>query len=179
MELGFEPRESCSGAEALDGWAMTSPVSQQVLLGGAGGHGEPFWVPRSRQPWLHPPHPSCTFALPVGMRSKADVTAVLAVELRHERLVGVADEQDGGIEGLDLLLAALVRLDAYGPAAAPVVPLAFEPCHRQGGGQGGEPRDVSPAQSPRPPQESSHLHSFPAIFTEHLLCAGHCADVWE
>lgn len=118
---------------------MTSPGSQQVLLV---GHGEPSRMPRSRQHWLHPLplHPSSTFAFPVGMRSKADVAAVLAVELRHECLVGVTDKQDGGIEGLDLLLAALVRLDADGPAAAPVVPLAFEPCRSQGGGD----RAVSP-----------------------------------
>ena len=68
------------------------------------------------------------------MCSEADVAAVLAIELCHERLVGVTDEQDGGIEGLDLLLAALVRLDADGPAAAPVVPLTFEPFPRAGEG---------------------------------------------
>lgn len=67
------------------------------------------------------------------MRRKAHVAAVLAVELCHECLVGVTDEQDGCIEGLNLLLAALMRLDADGPAAAPVVPLAFEAFPRWGG----------------------------------------------
>lgn len=71
---------------------------------------------------------SPTFALPVGVRGEADVPPVLAVELGHQRLVGVADQQDGRVEGLDLLLAALVGLDADGPPAAPVVPLALEPC---------------------------------------------------
>lgn len=61
------------------------------------------------------------------MRRKTYVSTVLAVELSHERLVGVADEQDGGVEGLDLLLSALVGLDADGPPAAPVIPLTFEP----------------------------------------------------
>lgn len=61
------------------------------------------------------------------MRSKADVAAVFPVELRHQGLVGVTDEQDGRVEGLDLLLAALVCLDADGPPAAPVVPLTFKP----------------------------------------------------
>lgn len=74
-----------------------------------------------------PRGPDLTFALPVRMRGEAHVASVLAVELGHERLVGVADEQHGGVEGLDLLAAALVRLDADGPPAAPVVPLALEP----------------------------------------------------
>lgn len=64
----------------------------------------------------------------MGVRGEADVPPVLAVELGHQRLVGVADEQDGRVEGLNLLLAALVGLDADGPPAAPVVPLALEPC---------------------------------------------------
>ena len=68
----------------------------------------------------------------MGMGSKADVSAILAVELRHEGLVGVADEQDGRVEGLDLLLATLVRLDADGPPAAPVVPLTFKPFPQPG-----------------------------------------------
>lgn len=65
------------------------------------------------------------------------MATVLAVELRHESLVGVANEQDGGIKGLDLLLAALVCLDADGPPAAPVVPLTFKPFPQsEGGGHG-------------------------------------------
>lgn len=63
----------------------------------------------------------------MGMCSKADVATILAVELRHESLVGVTNEQDGSIKGFDLLLAALVGLDADGPPAAPVVPLTFKP----------------------------------------------------
>lgn len=55
------------------------------------------------------------------------MATILAVELRHESLVGVTNEQDGSIKGLDLLLAALVCLDADGPPAAPVVPLTFKP----------------------------------------------------
>lgn len=73
------------------------------------------------------PRPSGTFASPVRMGGKADVATVLAVELGHEGLVGVSDKQDGGVEGLNLLLAALVRFDADGPPTTPVVPLAFEP----------------------------------------------------
>ena len=72
----------------------------------------------------------------MGVGSEADVSAVLAIELRHEGLVGVADEQDGRVEGLDLLLAALVRLDADGPPAAPVIPLTFEPFPQPGRGPG-------------------------------------------
>lgn len=68
-----------------------------------------------------------TFAFPVGVGSEADVPAVLAIELRHQGLVGVADEQDGRVKGLDFLLAALVGFDADGPSAPPVISLAFEP----------------------------------------------------
>lgn len=81
-------------------------------------------------PWApSPTHPipPCTFALPVCVGRKADMAPVLSVELGHERLVGVPDEQDGRVEGLNLLLATLVRLDADGPPAAPVVTLPLEP----------------------------------------------------
>lgn len=82
-------------------------------------------LPRALSP-THPIPPR-TFALPVCVGREADVAPVFAVELGHERLVGVPDEQDGRVEGLDLLLAALVRLDADGPPAAPVVALPLEP----------------------------------------------------
>jgi len=65
---------------------------------------------------------------------EADVPAVFAVELCHQRLVGVSDEQDGRVEGLDLLLAALVGFDANRPPASPVVPLALEPCRDRASG---------------------------------------------
>lgn len=55
------------------------------------------------------------------------MASIFAVELSHEGLVGVADEQNGCVEGLDLLLAAFMGLDADGPPASPVVPLTFEP----------------------------------------------------
>lgn len=87
--------------------------------------------PAPSLPHLAPPSPfllpGLTFSLPVRVRCKTYVAAVLAVELSHQRLVGVADDQDGGVEGLDLLLPTLVGLDADGPPAAPVVPLTFEP----------------------------------------------------
>lgn len=73
-----------------------------------------------------PGAPSCTFAFPVGVGGKAYVASIFAVELCHEGLVGVADEQDSRVEGLDLLLAALVGLDADGPPASPVVAFTFE-----------------------------------------------------
>lgn len=64
------------------------------------------------------------------MGSKSDMATILPVEFGHERFVWVTDEQDGRVEGLNLLLAALVGLDADGPAAAPVIPFAFEPWNR-------------------------------------------------
>lgn len=113
------------------------------------------------------------------MCSEADVAAVLAVELRHEGLVGVADEQDGGIEGLDLLLAALVCLDADSPPAAPVVPLTFKPFpwgagvggggHVAGewrGGAGDKKKPTYPLLGPF----GSLTHY---VFIEHLLCVRH------
>lgn len=62
------------------------------------------------------------------MGSEADVPPVFAVELGHQRLVGVPDEQDGRVEGFNLLLATLMGFDADRPPASPVVPLALEPC---------------------------------------------------
>lgn len=112
------------------------------------------------------------------MRSEADVAAVLAVELRHEGLVRVTDEQDGGIEGLDLLLAALVCLDADGPPAAPVVPLTFKPFpwgagvggggHMAGerwGGSGGKKKPTPPPAGPL--RES---HTFTCECLHSLMC---------
>lgn len=84
-----------------------------------------------------------TFALPVGVRSKPDVAAILPVEFCHERLVGVPDEQDGRVEGLDLLPPALVGLDADRPAAVPMVPLPFEPWSGTESGQRLAPGDHS------------------------------------
>lgn len=62
------------------------------------------------------------------MGGEADVTPIFAVELGHQSLVGVADEQDGSIKGFNLLLATLMGFDANRPPAAPVVPLTLEPC---------------------------------------------------
>lgn len=181
MELGIEPGESCSWvpAQVPAGWTRAS-----YLLSAGDGRGQ-WWdagarlEPHSRQhqpltpschtPALCTPSLSCTFALPVGVRSEADVAAILAIELRHERLVGVTDEQDGGVEGLDLLLAALVRLDADGPAAAPVVPLAFEPWARGGKGvqhsEQGRP-GVPPNRSPTP----GGLGGAPALIQAPVHC---------
>ena len=101
------------------------------LAGDSPGPSHCPWHPGAR-----PPLPSGTFALPVGVGGEANVSAVLAVELRHEGLVGVADEQDGRVEGLNLLLATLMRLDADGPPTAPMVPLTFEPFPQPGRGPG-------------------------------------------
>lgn len=154
----------------------------------------PSWTPGQSQHSGHsmparqvPPAPPLhisTFALPVGMRSKADVAAVLAVELSHEGLVGVPDEQDGSVEGLDLLLATLVCLDADGPPAAPMVSLTFKPFPQPGGGEHGSEfgEAGSPAHVSQSPEESSYVHSFTHsfthIFTEDLLCARHCPGSW-
>ena len=116
------------------------PLKPRIPPFSSGPRSSPPLLPLSSAPRFSPPllplssapFPSSTFALPVGMRSKANVAAVLAVELGHEGLVGVTDEQDGRIEGLDLLLAALVCLDADGPPAAPVVPLTFKPFPQPG-----------------------------------------------
>lgn len=117
-----------------------------------------------RHPGASPPFPSGTFALPVGMGSKANVSAVLAVELRHEGLVGVADEQDGRVEGLDLLLATLMRLDADGPPTAPVVPLTLESFPQPGRGSRGHGSELGETGGlphpilghPRDPQTFTH-----------------------
>lgn len=50
----------------------------------------------------------------------------LAVELRHERVVGVPDQQDGRVVHLDLSLPTLVSLHADGPPALPVILLALK-----------------------------------------------------
>lgn len=54
------------------------------------------------------------------------MSGALAVELGHEGAVRVPNEQDGGVEHLNLFLAALVGLDADAAAALPVVLLSFE-----------------------------------------------------
>lgn len=54
------------------------------------------------------------------------MSGALAVELGHEGAVRVSNEQDGGIEHLNLFLAALVGLDADAAATFPVVLLSFE-----------------------------------------------------
>lgn len=54
------------------------------------------------------------------------MSCALAVELGHEGAVRVPDEQDGRVKHLNLLLAALVRLDADAAAALPVVLLPLE-----------------------------------------------------
>ena len=71
----------------------------------------------------------------MGVSREADVPPVFTVELRHQSLVGVSDEQDGRIEGFDLLLAALVGFDANRPPASPVVPLTLEPCRDRASGR--------------------------------------------
>lgn len=64
----------------------------------------------------------------MGLRSESYMATILAVEFSHERLVGVADHQDAGVEGLDFFPATLVCLYANCPAASPVVPLTFKTC---------------------------------------------------
>lgn len=55
------------------------------------------------------------------------MAAIFSVKLRHEGFVRVSDHDDAQVKGFDLLPAALVCLDADGPAAPPVVPLPFKP----------------------------------------------------
>lgn len=101
------------------------------------GFNNSFIAPAVR---LEPAHPGPagahqpTFALPVGVSRETDVPPVFAVELCHQSLVGVSDEQDGRIEGFDLLLAAFMGFDANRPAASPVVSLALEPCQDRASG---------------------------------------------
>lgn len=58
------------------------------------------------------------------------MSGALAVEFGHEGAVRVPNQQNGGIEHLDLLLAALVGLYADAAAALPVVLLPFETWHQ-------------------------------------------------
>ena len=67
-----------------------------------------------------------TFALPLSVRGVAQMPGALAVELRHQGPVRVADQQDGRVKHLDLLLSTLVGLHADAPAALPVVLLPFK-----------------------------------------------------
>ena len=56
------------------------------------------------------------------------MAAIFSVKFCHEGFVGVSDHDDAGVEGLDLLLAALMCLDADRPPTPPVVPLPFKSC---------------------------------------------------
>ena len=54
------------------------------------------------------------------------MAAVLAVELSHEGFVRVADHDDAGVKGFNLLLATLMCFNADGPTTPPMVSLTFE-----------------------------------------------------
>ena len=56
------------------------------------------------------------------------MAAIFAVEFGHEGLVWVADYEDAGVEGFNLLFSALVGLYADGSSTAPVVALPFKTC---------------------------------------------------
>lgn len=71
-----------------------------------------------------------TFPFPMGLGSESNVAPILSVELSHEGFVGVSDHDDAGVKGLDLLLAALMSLNADRPPTPPVVPLPFESWER-------------------------------------------------
>lgn len=54
------------------------------------------------------------------------MSSIFAVKLCHESFVGVSDHEDAGVQGFDLLPAALMRLDADGPPTSPVVSLPLK-----------------------------------------------------
>lgn len=56
------------------------------------------------------------------------MATILSVKFRHEGFIRVADHEDTGVKGLNLLPAALMGLDTYSPATAPVISLPFETC---------------------------------------------------
>ena len=56
------------------------------------------------------------------------MAAIFSVKFSHEGFVGVSDHEDAGVKGFNLLLAALVCLNADRPSAPPVVPLPFKSC---------------------------------------------------
>lgn len=69
-----------------------------------------------------------TFPSPVSLGGKSDVAAIFPVKFCHQGFVRVSYDQNAGVKRFYLLFAALVRLNADGPAATPVVSLPFEPC---------------------------------------------------
>ena len=56
------------------------------------------------------------------------MAAIFSVKFCHEGFVGVSDHEDAGVKGLNLLPAALMRLNADRPPTPPVVPLPFKSC---------------------------------------------------
>lgn len=53
---------------------------------------------------------------------------IFAVKFCHQGFVGVSDHEDARIKGFNLLLAALMRLNADRPPTPPVVALPFKAC---------------------------------------------------
>lgn len=80
--LGFPYRDQVCAPLSFD--SFVTPVARLELPPRVSW--EPGRGSRAHQP---------TFALPVGVSREADVAPVFAVELCHQRLVGVSDEQDG------------------------------------------------------------------------------------
>lgn len=56
------------------------------------------------------------------------MAAIFPVKFCHQGFVRVSYDQNTGVKRFNLLFAALVRLNADGPPATPVVSLAFKPC---------------------------------------------------
>lgn len=141
------------------------------------GRREHWPLPLSLAPQSPPSTPHSTFALPVGMGSKADVSTILPVELRHEGLVGVADEQDRCVKGLYLLLATLMCLDTDSSPTAPVVPLTFKPFPQPGGREHGS--ELGETRGPphpllghlRNPQKVIHslIHSLTYLLSTYYM----------
>lgn len=69
-----------------------------------------------------------TFPSPVSLGGKSDVASIFPVKFCHQGFVRVSYDQNTGVKRFNLLFAALVRLNADGPPATPVVSLPFKPC---------------------------------------------------
>lgn len=56
------------------------------------------------------------------------MATIFSIKFCHEGFVGVSDHEDAGVKGVNLLFAALMRLNADGPSTPPMVPLPFKSC---------------------------------------------------